>query len=38
MEKIFKNDTIMGAVAVLTLVLVAWGFYNDYKSPKSLQK
>lgn len=38
MERIFKNDTIMGAVAVLTLVLVAWGFYNDYKSQKSLHE
>lgn len=32
MEKIFKNDTIMGFVAVITLVLVAWIAYENYKS------
>lgn len=31
MDKIFKNDTIMGVVAVATLALVAYLAYSNYK-------
>lgn len=31
MDKIFKNDKVMGIVAVATLVLVAVMFYKNYK-------
>lgn len=30
MDKIFKNDTVMGLVALLTFALVAWGAYESY--------
>ena len=36
MERIFKNDTIMGLVAVITLALVAWGAYESYKTKKAV--
>lgn len=31
MDKIFKNDNVMGIVAVATLVLVAVMFYKNHK-------
>lgn len=31
MERIFKNDTIMGIVAIATLVLVAYSFIKNRK-------
>ena len=37
MEKIFKNDTIMGFIALATFALVAYSFYQDFKTKKSLQ-
>lgn len=36
MDKIFKNDTIMGLVALATFALVAYSFYKDLKEQKSL--
>ena len=36
MDKIFKNDKIMGLVALLTFILVAWMAYDKYKSEKAL--
>lgn len=36
MDKIFKNDTIMGIVALATFALVAYSFYKDVKEQKSL--
>lgn len=36
MEKIFKNDTIMGFIAVITLALVAWSFYENHKPEKAI--
>lgn len=30
LDKIFKNDTVMGLVALLTFALVAWGAYESY--------
>ena len=30
MDKIFKNDTVMGFIALLTFALVAWGAYESY--------
>ena len=36
MDKIFKNDTIMGLVALGTFALVAYSFYKDLKEHKSL--
>jgi hypothetical protein len=36
MDKIFKNDTIMGLVALATLALVAWSFYENHKPQKEL--
>lgn len=36
MDKIFKNDTIMGLVAVMTLALVAWGAYESYKTKQAV--
>ena len=29
MDRIFKNDTIMGIIAIATLALVAYGFYKN---------
>lgn len=36
MDKIFKNDTVMGVVALITLALVAWSFYENHKPEKAL--
>lgn len=36
MDKIFKNDNIMGIVALLTLALTAWVVYQNYKTTKAL--
>lgn len=36
MDKIFKNNKIMGIVAVATLVLTAWVAYQNYKTTKAL--
>ena len=36
MDKIFKNDKIMGFVAVATLALTAWVAYQNYKTTKAL--
>lgn len=36
MDKIFKNDKIMGIVALLTLALTAWVAYQNYKTTKAL--
>ena len=30
MDKIFKNDTVMGFIALMTFALVAWGAYESY--------
>ena len=38
MDRIFKNDTVMGVVALITLALVAYSFYQNYKSEKTLNK
>lgn len=35
MDKIFKNDTIMGIVAVVTLALVGYLAYQNSKSNKA---
>lgn len=34
MDKIFKNDKIMGIVAVATLVLVGYLAFQNYKANK----
>lgn len=36
MEKVFKNDTIMGFIALATFALVAYSFYKDFKAQKEL--
>lgn len=36
MDKIFKNDKIMGLVAICTLVLVGLMYYKQYKAEKAL--
>ncbi len=36
MDKIFKNDTVMGIIALATFALVAYTFYQDYKTKKEL--
>lgn len=36
LDKVFKNDTIMGIVALATLALVAWSCYDKFKEQKSL--
>lgn len=36
MEKIFKNDMIMGFIALMTFALVAWSFYENHKPEKAL--
>ena len=38
MDRIFKNDTVMGIIAVLTFALVAYSFYQNYKSEETLNK
>ena len=38
MEKIFKNDTIMGLVALVTFALVAWSFYESHKAKKAIEE
>lgn len=37
MDKIFKNDTIMGIVALATFALVAWSFYESHKAQKAIE-
>ena len=32
MEKIFKNDMIMGFIALMTFALVAWAAYESYQT------
>lgn len=32
MDRIFKNDRIMGGVALITLAIVAWVAYDNHKS------
>lgn len=36
MDKVFKNDKIMGLVAIGTLVLVGLMYYKQYKAEKAL--
>lgn len=36
MEKVFKNDTIMGFIALATFALVAYSFYQDFKEKNAL--
>lgn len=36
MDKIFKNDTVMGFIALLTFALVAWGAYESYKTKQAV--
>lgn len=36
MDKIFKNDTIMGVMILITFLLVVWSSYNSYKTKKSI--
>ena len=36
MDKIVKNDTVMGIVALITLALVAWNFYESRKTQKAI--
>lgn len=38
MDKIFKNDTVMGIIAVLTFTLVAYSFYQNHKPEETLNK
>ncbi len=37
MDKIFKNDTIMGIIALATFALVAWSFYESRKAQKAIE-
>ena len=37
MDRIFKNDTIMGIVAIATLALVAYSFIKNRKSEEQLE-
>ena len=36
MDKIFKNDTVMGFIALLTFALVAWAAYESYKTKQAV--
>lgn len=36
LDKVFKNDTVMGIIALATFALVAYSFYQDYKTKKAL--
>lgn len=36
MDRILKSDRIMGVVALITLALVAWSFYENHKPEKAL--
>lgn len=36
MDRIFKSDRIMGGVALITLALVAWSFYENHKPEKAI--
>ena len=36
MDKIFKNDKIMGLVAIATLVLVGLMYYKEYKAGQAI--
>lgn len=37
MDKIFKNDTLMGVVALATLALVGLMYYQNYKKNKETE-
>ena len=35
MDRIFKNDTIMGIIAIATLALFAYSFYKNIKNEEA---
>ena len=37
LDKVFKNDTIMGIIALATFALVAYSFYKDFKAQKAIE-
>lgn len=37
MDKIVKNDRIMGVLALITFALVAWMCYQNYKEKQSAE-
>ena len=38
MEKIFKNDTVMGFIALATFALVAYSFYKQHKTESAVSE